>query len=359
MKRRSICIVNKHFAPHVGGIETVVEQHAKALATAFDVEVAVCADLGDKTERYQQENISVRKFKTQFKLLKVPFSLGFFWHILANKNDIFYLHEPFPFGMMCLWLLRKRNIVVFYHSDIIKQKRAKQVVVPVQKRLFRRVTKIIAASQNIVRFSDVLPQFASKVSVVPFWLENVPKAARSGSKTSENSPFIFLGRWSTYKGLGILVDAIKSLPKDIPFQIVGQGDCSHLLDPIRQFENVEIIEGFVSETEKQTMLFDARALLFPSISENEAFGIMQLEAMQLGTPVINTDLKSGVPEIARHEIEALTVPPGRSSELASAILRLSRDENLCERLSRNCIERAKEFDETILSEKLVAVFAAI
>jgi rhamnosyl/mannosyltransferase len=89
------------------------------------------------------------------------------------------------------------------------------------------------------------------------------------------------------------------------------------------------------------LLHAAQVFVLPSISEAEGFGIVQVEAMASGLPVINTNLNTTVPLIARHEIEGLTVEVGNAPALASAINRLLGDSALSARLAANGRQRAQ------------------
>ena len=95
------------------------------------------------------------------------------------------------------------------------------------------------------------------------------------------------------------------------------------------------------EEEKRFLLQEAEAFLFPSTLPSEAFGIIQLEAMIYGTPVINTDLPTGVPWVSFHDESGLTVPPGDPESLAAAIEKVYSDSELRQRLSAGAKKRVE------------------
>jgi rhamnosyl/mannosyltransferase len=91
--------------------------------------------------------------------------------------------------------------------------------------------------------------------------------------------------------------------------------------------------GQISAFEKKQLIAAADAFVFPSTETTEAFGISQLEAMAIGTPVVSSDLPSGVTDIAVHDETALVTTPGDAASLAQAILLLLHDRDLCTRLT--------------------------
>jgi glycosyltransferase involved in cell wall biosynthesis len=95
----------------------------------------------------------------------------------------------------------------------------------------------------------------------------------------------------------------------------------------------------------------ARALILPSVAPNEAFGLVQIEAMALGKPIINTDLKSGVPWVARDGLEAITVKPSDAAALRQAVVRLDTDEALRLNLAKAARQRWNElFREDVFQQ---------
>ena len=198
---------------------------------------------------------------------------------------------------------------------------------------------IVVSSQSIVENSRLLKLFESKVEVIPFGYS--PKLEFDYPPSSDDY-FLAIARHVPYKGLEILLNA--TVVTKIPIKIAGHGPLldfhKDLSKSLGISHNVEFIE-YPSDEELEVLISRCKALVLPSVSKNEAFGLVQIEAMAYGKPIINTSLKSGVPWVARHMKEAVTVDPWSIEELTDAIILLHNNDSLCSQLSKNALIRWK------------------
>jgi rhamnosyl/mannosyltransferase len=96
--------------------------------------------------------------------------------------------------------------------------------------------------------------------------------------------------------------------------------------------------------------------VLPSDQPSEAFGIVQLEAMACGTPVVTFDLPTGVTWVNRHDETGLVVPLGDDAALASAMIRLGVDDELRVRLGTQAQRRVlEEFGEDLMVSRVLAL----
>jgi glycosyltransferase involved in cell wall biosynthesis len=350
-----IDIVNKFFLPVIGGVETVVGQHAIALSKNHEVTIA-CATANDESIAEQKcGSFYVKKFFTNFTLAKTPFSLSLLKYMVTSKADIFYLHHPYPFGFLVA-LLSSKKIVVYYHSDIITQKFWLIFFSPIQKLILKRAIRVYVSSPVLRETSQALRAVKHKVHVMPIGL-SLKKSLVLSRK--ERKYHLYLGRFAKYKGLEVLIDAIALCDPTNQFMIVGSGEDASVLSKISKLKNVKVISRHVSEDEKNELLAKAISFVFPSITPNEAFGIVQLEAMQCGVPIINTNIPSGVPWVARNRLEAITVDANDPIALKDAIEAIQNDDLLWCEMSKSGQERVLEFSQNKLDTRILNEFEEI
>ncbi|MDP2855938.1 MAG: glycosyltransferase, partial [bacterium] len=116
--------VNKLYYPWIGGVETVVRQIAEGLKGKAQMEVLACQPKG-KGRVEEINGVKIYKAASFGIMMGMPISLGFFclFKKLAEENDLIFLHHPHPIGFLAYYLFgRSKKMVVWYHSDIVKQK---------------------------------------------------------------------------------------------------------------------------------------------------------------------------------------------------------------------------------------------
>ena len=164
---------------------------------------------------------------------------------------------------------------------------------------------------------------------------------------------MFIGRHEPRKGLAVLLEAMKALDSDVTLWIGSHGPETERLqratgdDPRIQWL------GLISEQEKVRRIRGADVLCAPSL-HGESFGVILLEGMAAGTPVVASDL-DGYRNVARPGEDALLTPPGDPGALARAL-----DEALSgpavEAMVESAFERAARFSLVTLAERYVELF---
>jgi len=144
---------------------------------------------------------------------------------------------------------------------------------------------------------------------------------------------LFLGRHESRKGLYALLEAASMLPPDVTVLIAGSGpETEQLRHRYSSDERIRWL-GRLSAHDRIQYLRGASVLCAPSL-HGESFGVVLLEAMAAGTPVVASDLP-GYREVSESGAAALLVPPGAIELLASALRRLLTDHRLADSLRAN------------------------
>ena len=150
-----------------------------------------------------------------------------------------------------------------------------------------------------------------------------------------------VGRLIYYKGFEYLVRAMNGV--DGHLVVIGQGPLAGELRALADSTGVGDRVTLLGEVASVVPYYHAAdVFVLPSIARSEAFGLVQLEAMAAGTPVVNTDLDSGVPYVSPDGVTGLTVPPRDADSLARAINRLLDDRQLARALGERGQMRVRE-----------------
>jgi rhamnosyl/mannosyltransferase len=192
-----------------------------------------------------------------------------------------------------------------------------------------------------------------------------PQAVAYGErlKAAHREPiWLAVGRCVYYKSFDVAIRALALVPGTLV--LVGHGPLEPSLRQLAKDLGVAdrvVWRHYLTPDELVGAYRAATALWFPSSARSEAFGLVQVEAMACGTPVINTHITgSGVPWVCPDERTGLTVPINDPVALAAAARRLIDEPSLYERLSAAARERAhREFDHRIMARRSFAVYERV
>lgn len=184
--------------------------------------------------------------------------------------------------------------------------------------------------------------------MIPFGIDsaryepNGAVAARVAAIREEHgSPLVlFMGRLVYYKGIGRLLETAASIP-DAKFLVVGEGPLlPEVLSSTAARQGRLVVVPPVPAEEKLALLHACDVFVLPSTEPSEAFGIVQLEAMACGTPVVTFDLPTGVTWVNQHLESGLVAPMADPDGLTVALERLLGDDGLRARLAAGARNRA-------------------
>ncbi|AZD32749.1 glycosyltransferase family 4 protein [Pseudomonas chlororaphis] len=315
----------------VGGIEQVIFQFCESGAQqGIEGQVlTLSADPHPAILKLGQHEVHRAKLDIQFASTGFSYSVFKQFREMAAEADVVNYHFPWPF-MDLVHFVSSMNkpCVATYHSDIIRQRHLLKLYRPLMNRFLNSVDRIVAASPNYLHTSDVLQQFPDKTRVIPYGLNKAgypqPDSERMAhwrQRLGERF-FLFVGVMRYYKGLHILLDALKDV--DYPVVIVGAGPLEaelHAQAAALGLRNLHFL-GRLGDEDKVALLQLSYAIVFPSHLRSEAFGISLLEGAMYGKPMISSEIGTGTSYINIHGETGLVVPPSDPLALRAAMRQL-------------------------------------
>jgi len=363
--RLKVLHVGKFYPPHAGGMESHLELLCRMTRADVDLSVVVSAD-GARTTREVRGGIPVTRVGTRLTLASASFNPGMAREIRRADADIVHFHHPNPTAVLSYQAARPRGrLVVTYHSDIVRQRILGPLFSPVLHRFLGRADAIIASSPDYAASSPVLRRHAEKVRVIPFGIDAEElRAADDGEvraiRARHGERIVFAaGRLVYYKGFAYLVRAMRGV--DARLLIAGAGPLGGELERLARdagvAEKVTLL-GAVPDLRPYYHAADVFAL--PSVARSEAFGIVQMEAMACGVPVVNTALDTGVPFVSPDGVTGITVSPGDAEALAAALNRLLDDPALRARMGAAGRARvAGELSASTMARRTVELYHSV
>ncbi len=359
MKKKILQICKVYF-PVKGGVQIVAERLAKQMKEQYSSTIITTAEGASGTEK--TEFGEVIRCKSYFELFSMPFAPSLFARVFSQvaEADVVLSHSPFPLADIAILFnfFRIKKLVVYWHSDVVSQKLLRVLLSPVTNMILRRADAIAVSNPVLIESSSFLSRYRDKCAVVPIGFEPDPEAVKS---IKDKGYFLFVGRHVPYKGIGVLIEAVKR--SGVKLVLVGDGPLfAKNSEKIKQSGlsgQISLIRD-ASDQQVQMMMAECRALVLPSVLQSEAFGMVQAEVMSFGKPVINTNLNSGVPWVARNKIEAITVEPNNAIALSLALNRLDTNVKLRDELGRNAIQRwGTEFSLPTMKDKFESLLNKI
>lgn len=341
--------VYKDYPPVRGGIE----HHLETLATGqaargHEVEVVVAAT-GPATTTSIEDGVRVIRTARLGTLRSTPISPQLIATARRRPADIVHLHFPHPPGELS-WLLRRFEppAVISYHADIVRQKVLARVLRSMTRAVFSHAARIIVSSPVMISRSREISRVSDRVRVIPMGIPEPPDIppddpellsiqARIGSPR-----ILFVGCLRHYKGVRHLIDALVEV--DANLVIAGDGPLRGDLETLAAASGLADRILFLGEVEDATLwrLYKAaEVFVLPSDSRAESYGLVLVEAMAMGVPVVSTEVGTSTSWVNRHGETGLVVPPAEPAALADAVRRLLNDEELRSKMGQAARHRAR------------------
>lgn len=359
----------KVYLPTVyGGIPSVIATLATLPREEFETEVLVARGCGVGC-RYEFEGVRVEAVSALATVMSTPLAPTYPLRLFekARSSDIVVHHAPFPLTDVGVMLLPKRTVlIVHWHAEVVGRPWLMRALTPFIRNSLRRADRIVVSDPVIVEKSPFLRPFAEKCVAIPYgcddayWgrLESGEQQVVDRLKTQHPRLVVAVGRLVSYKGYEVFLRAMQDVDADAV--IIGEGQLRTELTELAKELGVSSRVRFLGRLEPYEVkqyIHAARVLAFPSVSEAEAFGLVQLEAMAAGKPVVNTALPTAVPNIARDNKEGLTVRPADPAPFAEALTHLLDHPEFATRLGEAGKDRVRtQFSRSLFLSRMQEVY---
>ncbi|MDO8571824.1 MAG: glycosyltransferase [bacterium] len=333
--RIRILQVNKYYSPWIGGIEKIVQYISEGFSDGCFSMRVLCCNTKRVTSYEQEKDIFITRASSFGRFQGLPLSISFFFYFkkYIEQTDIIVLHHPFPLADLALLLFRpKKDIIVYYHADIIKRKIYTILFEPILQHTLRAAKKIVISHSSLLT-SRTLRYHREKCVVIPFCTDT--KKNRESSSEEKVCSLqrtygrfvLFVGRLVPYKGLSYLISAVKYAPYNLV--IIGEGPLEKSLRKLVRSEGLMEKVYFLPHQEEINLIqyyHAAEVFVLPSVLKNESFGIVLIEAMAAGCPLISTELGTGTSYINEHGVTGFVIKPKDFFSLGRALSLLHHDD---------------------------------
>ena len=263
--------------------------------------------------------------------------------------DVVHVHEPLvPGPSLTALLVKMAPVVATFHSA--GESAAYRTFSRQLKWVASRIDIRVAVSKDAVELAQ---RYIGGEYEVLFNGIELGDYSTPSTSPRENAIF-FIGRHEERKGLSNLLEALAQLPPDVRLWIASDGpQTAELKIRFGSDSRIEWL-GRISDSEKISRMSRASVFCAPSL-HGESFGVVLLEAMAAGTPVVASNL-DGYRNVATDDETALLVETGNVASLASALARVLVDPLLATRLTANGREHAQRFSMDALADRYIELY---
>jgi phosphatidylinositol alpha-mannosyltransferase len=267
--------------------------------------------------------------------------------------DIVHVHEPLcPGPTQTALLFKTAPLIGTFHAA--GSSAAYKYFKPLTTRGARKLDLRCAVSEDAKQMAET--NLGGTYELVFNGVE-VEQFAKATPTPTDRPTILFCGRHEERKGLSVLLDSMRDLPRNVRLWIASDGPETEMLKQrVAGDARIEWL-GRISEEEKASRMRGADVFCAPSL-HGESFGVVLLEAMAAETVVVASDLP-GYTNVARGGRDALLVPTGDAPALAEAITSVLADPTLRAGLIASGLERAHEFSMEQLAEVYIHLYERV
>lgn len=356
--RMRILHLGKFYPPDFGGIESVTQALATDHARAGHRVEVLCFGRSEQGIA-KSANLAVRRFRPIATLFSQPLSIAYLVVAIrrARRADIVHVHTPnFLAALAVLLVGSSPRVVVHWHADAEGKGLIGLLTSPIERGMLSRADVIVATSRAYAQASRPLRRHRDKLDIIPIGIDDA--RSRLAKPRRVDNQILFVGRLVPYKGLPVLLRAFSIMTQPAQLIIVGTGPEKQKLKALAKKLKVSdrvIFKGRVNQEDLDHLFETSTVFCLPSINRLEAFGVVLIEAMRAGCPVVASDIPgSGVGWV---NSSGLSFPVGDHEALAKQLDRVLSDSEGRDRLSRQARARFEElFERTSMTESFLHLY---
>ena len=346
-----ILIELTYYRPHTSGLTIYAERLATALAGRGHQVTVLTSQYDESLPREEMmEGVRVVRVPVLLRISKgvIMPTLGITASRMVKENDVVHLHLPQfdAAGFALRGRLHKKATVITYHCDLLMPKgvfnwMVNQVVHLMNRLAASFTNRIVAYTRDYADHSPYLSSYPDKLEVIdpPVVMPEIKAAEverfRQEHNSQDNHPVIGMAaRFATEKGVEVLLNASEEILRDFPqAEFWFAGPYENIMGEQHYFERlrpkIEALQqaghwkflGLLSPEAMAAFYPNLDILTIPSLNSTESFGLVQIEAMMNGVPVISSNLPGVRQPVLRHKMGRV-IPIGDSKALAQAVREL-------------------------------------
>ena len=295
------------------------------------------------------------------------FFIRIIWSAFFKRFDLIHVHFSYPTGflsLICKWITGKKLIITIHGSDINQHQKMNILSRYLIKQTLNTCDHIIAVSDDLRM--KMISQFGistEKLSVINMGFDRNIFCFHQNEEEKRKETFIilFVGRLIPVKGFELLIDAIEKLNlqanSNFECVVIGEGSHRAQYEKTAKEKRLDKIFRFIEPLGQKkiaTWMRKSNIVVIPSYQEG--FGLVAIESLACGTPVIASKV-GGLKEIIQDGINGYFITPGEVDELEEKINLVMNNPNIIP--SEVCVESISQFDAELKVGQIKDLYTTI
>jgi glycosyltransferase involved in cell wall biosynthesis len=367
-----VVIVSDYSVNPYGGLQTHVYHLTSQLSLFEDLEIHIIT-LGDTNRDFKINNLNIHVLKRQFnipRIFTIPFDARLVKKKLSEINpDIVHVQGThYPYNLIAGQISSDYSTILTVHGLMAREYKFNRglnylggyLSFILEKYAFKKVKDIIVCSEPMQR--DVEKLSGADIYLIPNGIELDKITSYKQLKSVKHPSIMYMGLLENIKGVDILIKALKLVKDKIPdihLYIAGEGSQEHflkqLVENLKLDGNVDFL-GYLTGEDKYAYLKSVDICVVPSLYES--FGIIILESMACGTPVIASN-SGNIPYLLKNDLLGIKFKYNSSEELAEKIIYLIKNPDLRLQMCKESLKLTEKFKWSKIAERTAKLYGDI